>query len=306
MPDDTIETEVEHGSTTPAEGDAGGGGAAEAELKAAEAALATELDEDEDGGSQNAEGGTDKKPSRLQARIKRLVEARKAYEKFGKPGDLERKLAKLDEYEQLERQVRAERAAAEKKRREESGEADVARKFKGYFDQTFGEGAADEFNTWRQTRSSDEQRAVLAYAKQGRDHIVSILKDNAIPIEDPAVVQAYEHAMATFIGANDDLLAQYNDPNTQRDALAHSFKFAASKLLNPILAAAGAGTYEQIAARKARALSSGRGTSAGGSVDIADEKPPKGATPDQIHEWHKRRASRAWDAALDADEATLG
>lgn len=297
------EKELE-GGLPGAEGDAGAGSSAEAELKAAEEVLASEADDEGEGGSQNAEGA--KAGSRLQKRIKRLVEARKSYERFGSPNDLERKLAKLEEYEKLEKQLRAEQAAEERKRKEQSGEADVSRKFAGYFDQTFGEGAARDFQEWRATRDSQEQREIRAYAKQGRDHIVSILKENGIPTEDPAVVQAYEHTMATFIGENNELLAKYADPNTQRDALADSFKFAASRLLNPILAAAGVGSYEQIAARKARALGSGRGTSAGSSVDIADDKPPKNATPEQIHEWHKRRASRAWDAVLDADEASLG
>lgn len=294
--DDNTEKEIEHCS----EGDAGAGaGAAEEQLRAAEEALASEADGDEDG--EQTEG--EKKPSRLQKRIKSLVEARKSYERFGKPDDLQRKLDKLAEYEQLEKRVKAEQAAAARRQREETGEAEVARKFRAYMDQTFGPGAADEFMSMRRSREEREYREAQTYAKAGRDHIVSILRENAVPTEDPAVVQAYEHTMATFIGENPELHAKYLDPNTQRDALAAAFKFAGARLLNPMLAAAGAGTYEQIAARKARALGSARGTSAGTAVDIADEKPPKGSTPEQIHEWHKRRASRAWDAALDADEA---
>lgn len=294
MEDNEKET-IEHGS----EGDAGAGaGAAEEQLRAAEEALAAEADDDE-----GEAGEEEKKPSRLQRRIKSLVEARKSYEKFGKPDDLQRKLDKLAEYEQLERRVKAEQAAARQRQREETGEAEVSRKFRAYMDQTFGPGAADEFMSLRRSREEREYREAQTYAKTGRDHIVSILRDNAVPTEDPAVVQAYEHTMATFIGENPDLHAKYLDPNTQRDALSAAFKFAGARLLNPMLAAAGAGTYEQIAARKARALGSARGTSAGTAVDIADEKPPKGSTPEQIHEWHKRRASRAWDAALDADEA---
>lgn len=296
MEDDSKEKEVEQRSQ--AEGDAGAGAAAEAELRAAEEALAAEHDDDGEGEA----GQGEQKPSRLQRRIKSLVEARKAYEKFGKPDDLARRMEKLAEYERLEARYKREQAAAAERKREESGEADVARKMRGYLDQTYGPGASDRIEQIMRAEDERAYREALLYAKTGRDHIASILRENAIP-EDPNVFKAYEHTMTTFIGENPELHAKYADPNTQREALADAFKFAASHMVNPILAAAGAGTYEQIAARKARALGSGRGTSAGSAVDIADERPPKGSTPEQIHEWHKRRASKAWDAALDADEA---
>lgn len=300
MEDDTLNTEVEHRSE--GDGDAGGGAAAEAELKAAEAALAAEHDDESDGDDGKPDT-TGKPASRLQKRIAKLVEARKTYEKFGKPGDLERKLAKLDEYEKLEARLRREDDTKRARAREESGEAEVGRKMRTYLDQTYGPGANERIERMMQGEDARSTREAAAYAKSGRDHIESILTSNGVPTSDPQVFRAYEHVMSTFIHANPEMHETYLDPNGQRAALEEAFKFAASKMVNPILAAAGAGTYEQIAARKARALGSGRGTSASNAIDIEDEKPPKGSTPDQIYDWHKKRASRAWDAAIEADES---
>lgn len=292
-------------ATTGAEGDAGGGsGNTEAELKAIEAELESASDDDDgDAGEKNADGTA--KPSRLQRRIKALTEKAKGYAKFGKPDELAKRLQRLDEYEKIERQMRTEQKQKQTEQRREDGSEVISQKMRNYLDTTYGQGASTKFEQLLANDDARATREARAYAKTGQDHIVSLMTEAGLDSSDAGTVEALTHTMATYLHANPELHDRYLDPQGQREALKEAFGFTAKKLFGPVLAAAGAGAFEEIARRKSRALGSARGSSAGPAVEIDDEKPPANATLDQRNAWHKARASRAWDRAIEADEASV-
>lgn len=285
---------------TSAAGDAGGGITPEAELEAVEAALKAVPEDDTEGRESDDEPGTtEAKPSRVQRRIKGLIDQRRSYERFGKPEEIEARFARLKQYEALEARITAEQEAEHQAERVKSGATDRAARFRELLDETFGEGSSVRWQDTMASQADVEARVNSAHAKSAREQLTSVLEANAIT-PAPNVVQAAEHVMSTYIQSNPELHAKYLDPATQGEAIAASFKFLRSNFIDPVLAAANAGTLEAIVARKSRALGSGRGSSA---ETIENDEPPKNATAEERVAWHKSRVSRGWDAVIEADEA---
>jgi len=283
------------------DGDAGGAGAEDAG-EAGDAGGTGEDDVDagdsEHAGAEDGEGKPraaadkgEKGTAGYQKRLQAVIKERNAYRDLGTPEALrlmQERIAKYDKHEaDLDREAKA--AADEATRK--AGQPTVSDQnalIDRLLTQRFGEGAVDDFSSFRETRKMEVQR----HTREGLDHLASMLEKVGIKAE-PATLGKWERHIGTELLADNELRAAFKDPVTQKDALTEAFKRVRTDLVDPALAAVGASKLDAAFRRRALAPGSAGATSAPIQVE-KDLKPPKTMTdPIERQRWWDTKVKEA-------------
>lgn len=282
------EDPVDAGDGAGAAGDAGGTGADDDDSAGDSAQDASGADDDDgDGGRDASDKGGKPTTDGLQKRLKALAASKREYKELGTPEELRAMKARIAEYNRYEAELDREeqRKADEASRR--AGQPTVAEQnaaLDRMLNQRFGEGAVDDFQSFRETRQMEVQR----HTKEGLDHLRSLLREHGMKDDDKTVAN-YEKHIGTELMSDIPLRVRFRDPVTQKDALTDAFARVRADLVDPALAAVGATKLEAARRRRATAPTSAGTTSSSRYVE-KELKPPKNATPEQ--------RAKFWDDAV--------
>lgn len=269
-----------------AAGDAGGTGADDEGSRDGEQNAGAD-DEDEGAGGRAADDKGEKTTAGLQKRIKALAASKREYKELGTPESLRAMKARLAEYDRYEAELDREEAAKADAAARKAGEPTVAEQnaaLDRMLTNRFGEGAPEDFQSFRETRRMEVQR----HTKEGLDHLRKMLREHNLP-DDDKTVAAYEKHIGTELLTDDPLRARFKDPVTQSAALTDAFKRVRADLVDPALVAVGASKLEAARKRRAAAPSSAGQASSPRYVE-KELKPPKNATPEE--------RKKFWDDAV--------
>lgn len=275
-------------AATPSEGDAGDASATGREVE-------ERASESETPGTQRAADDKGEKGegiSALQKRLSTTTRERNEWRKLGKSPE--------EVLERLERAERVERAVAGRASEQGDPEAASAAQrrataLRGVINETFGDGADEDFSEFRESR----RMQVLAHANNGVGHLRAVLEDHNFTLDD-AGLSKWERRITDELRADPELLTQYHNPVTQREAIEEGFKRLREDIVDPALAVMGAGKLAGGARRRAAALGSSRDAGIPSHLEEDTEPPKTMKDPDDRAAWHHARIKRAWDAERDA------
>ena len=276
------------GEDAGAAGDAGGTGADDGDSAGDSAQDASGADDDDgEGGRDASDKGGKPTTDGLQKRLKALAASKREYKELGSPEELRAMKARLAEYNRYEAELDAEEYRKADEAARKAGQPTVAEQnaaLDRMLNQRFGEGAVDDFQSFRETRQMEVQR----HTKEGLDHLRTLLTQHGIKADDKTVAN-YEKHIGTELMSDIPLRARFRDPVTQKDALTDAFARVRADLVDPALAAVGATKLEAARRRRATAPTSAGTTSSSRYVE-KELKPPKNATPEQ--------RAKFWDDAV--------
>lgn len=275
------------------DGDKGGVGDADADAEDGEKDAE---EKDDEPGERAADDKGEKKTGNvgLQKRLKDVIAQRNAYRELGTPEELKKLRAEVAEYKRYEKQIEDEEKVKADEARVKAGQPTVAQQnanLDRLLDQRFGEGAAARFERFSET----EKREVARHTRDGLDHLRGKLAAHNLKTDD-ATLGAWERHIGTEFRGDANLLAQFRNPVTQKDALDEAFNRVRRGLVDPSLVAVGADKLLRAKARKEAAPSS---SGVGGNTQLEHfEKltPPKGLTADQRQAWWEKQMGAAADA----------
>lgn len=271
-----------------AAGDAGGtgeddGGAGDS----ARDASGDDGDDDEGDGRDAGDKGGKPNTQGLQKRLKALAAAKREYKELGTPEELRKMKARIAEYDRYEAELDREEQRKADEAARKAGQPTVAEQNAALdraLNQRFGEGAAEDFQSFRETRHMEIQR----HTREGLDHLRDLLTKHNMKADDKTVANYEKHIGTEFL-TDVELRARFKDPVTQKAALSEAFDRVRAELVDPALAAVGATKLEAARRRRAAAPSSA-GTASSPRFVEKELKPPKNATPEQ--------RAKFWDDAI--------
>lgn len=209
------------------------------------------------------------------------------------PAEARAKLAKLQEYEKLEAQVRADEEAKRKEatrdaKRDAMDEAildAIERKFPGF-----------KANTARAAR--DRELFIERHNADAGEEIKRLATEAGLALSDREL-KRLKNAIRDDINDNDELLDGFWSPQRTKSTIEKVFKVVANELYGPALQAAGAGKLAQLREKKERNMSRAN-AGAGPTVktDAFSSKHPVGS-PEWQKDW-QAWANREQDAIFDA------
>lgn len=163
-----------------------------------------------------------------------------------------------------------------------------ANAFRAVMDETFGEGTSARFSDFQES----QRMQVLAHAKQGAEYLKEWMDDHGLPTDSKNVVE-WERRIGDELRADEALLSSFYNPVAQRKAVEDAADRLLGAVVNPSLAAVGAGKLIGGQRRRAAALGSARASTP--AAFEQDLEPPKDMTdPEKRADWWRSRKDRAW------------
>lgn len=289
--DDAVEDDKDKTKKPDAEGDAG----KLDDEKTAREGAADGADDDDDAGTdedeQDAAGSGDKSLAGLKKRLGKVIAQRNRYRTLGTPEELEALRTDVARYKKYEKEIADEDAVKLDEENRKKGIPTVAEQnaqLDRILDRRFGEGAAEDFEAFRETRQMELSRHI----REGQTHLRSLLTEHGLNSATKGdAFDAWDRQIAAGIRKDPDRLARFKNPITQLEAIDEAFAEAKRFLIDPAVATASAGKIKALEKRRAAApTSSGRNSAP--EVKLTSRRPP-----DTMKDPRERQA--AWNKIIE-------
>lgn len=199
--------------------------------------------------------------------------------------------AELETYRKYKKEIADEEAAKLDEENRKKGIPTVAEQnaqLDKILDRRFGEGAADDFAAFRETRQMELSRHI----REGQAHLRGLLTEYKLGNETKGeAFEAWNRHVAAAIRTNPERLAKFRNPITQTEAIDEAFKEVKRFLVDPAVAATSAGKIKTLERRRASAPSSS-GRPSAPEMKLTARRPP-----DSMKD--PRERARAWDKIIE-------
>lgn len=247
-------------------------------------------DDKDDDADQDAADPGEKGNVGLKKRLSKVSARLRAYKTHGTPEEYAALKAEVAKYKKYEKEIEDD----EKKRLDEEarkkGQPTIAEqnaRFDKILDQRYGEGAAEDFEAFRETRNGERARHV----RDGFDHLKKLLVEHGLEAQTKGeAFEAWDQHIGAALRKTPERWARFKNPITELDAIDEAFKDVKRFLVDPAVAATSAGKIKSLQRRRDAAPSSaGRG--AAPNVKQRELKPPDNLKGPARQAW--------WDKALE-------
>ena len=249
-----------------------------------------------------ADSGEKKGVKGLQKRLSKVSAKLRAYKAHGTPeqfASLQAEIAKYKKYEKEIEDEERQRADAERTKKGlptiEQQNAQLDR----LLTQRFGEGAPEDFASYRETRQRDLSRHV----REGQDHLKGLLKEHGLGAiaNDTKAFAEWDRQIGAAIRKDPERLAAFRNPLTITKAVDAAFKDVKRRIIDPAVAVSSAGKIKALARRRdAAPVSAGR--SMAPAFKTGESKPPDNLKGRARSDWWEKRLEDV--AALIDEDAT--
>lgn len=236
----------------------------------------------------------------LQKRLSKVSARLRAYKQNGSPEEfaaLKSEIAKYKKYEKEIEDEERQRIDADARKKGLPTVEQQNAQLDRLLTQRFGEGAPDDFASYRETRQRDLSRHV----RDGQDHLRKLLTEHGLGAiaKDPKAFAEWDRQIGAAIRKNPERLAAFRNPLSVTTAIDDAFKDVKRRIIDPAVAVSSAGKIKSLARRRdAAPVSAGR--SSAPTFKTGESKPPDNLKGRARTDWWDKRLQ---DVATQIDES---